>query len=88
MSGVAGDAAAVDAVQQEVWRVVFGEDPETTAWDVSGAARFEGTVEGPWPGLVIAGAVEGQGLRFSTFHTETLVAAAEIGPGARSGSRA
>ena len=82
VSGVAGDAAAVDAVQQEVSRMVFGEDPETTAWDVSGAARFEGTVQGPWPGLVIAVAVEGQGLRFSTFHTETLVAAAEISPAA------
>ncbi len=82
VSGVAGDAAEVDSVQQEVWRVVFGENPETTAWDVSGAARFEGTVEGPWPDLVIAGAVEGQGLRFSTFHTETLVAAAEIRPAA------
>lgn len=80
VSGVAGDAAEVDSVQQEIWRVVFGEDPETTAWDVSGAARFEGTVEGSWPGLVIAGTVEGQGLRFSTFHTETLVAAAEIHP--------
>lgn len=80
MSGVAGDAAEMDSVQQEVWRVVFGEDPETTGWDVSGAARFEGTVRGPWPDLVIAGAVEGQGLRFSTFHTETLVAAAEIHP--------
>ena len=82
VSGVAGDAAEVDSVQQEVWRVVFGEDPETTAWDVSGAARFEGTVRGPWPDLVIAGAVEGQGLRFSTFHTETLAAAAEIRPAA------
>lgn len=80
VSGVAGDAAEVDSVQQEVWRVVLGEDPETTGWDVSGAARFEGTVRGPWPDLVIAGAVEGQGLRFSTFHTETLVAAAEIHP--------
>ncbi|MCY3746307.1 MAG: translocation/assembly module TamB domain-containing protein [Acidobacteria bacterium] len=82
VSGVAGDAAEVDSVQQEVWRVAFGEDPETTAWDVSGAARFEGTLEGPWPGLVIAGTVEGQGLRFSTFHTDTLVAAAEIRPAA------
>ena len=80
VSGVAGDAAEVDSVQQEIWRVVFGADPATAAWDVSGAARFEGTVEGPWPELVIAGAVEGQGLRFATFHTETLVAAAEIGP--------
>ena len=82
VSAVTGDAAEVDSVQQEVWRVVFGEDPETTAWDVSGAARFEGTVEGSWPDLVIAGAVEGQGLRFSTFHTETLAAAAEIRPAA------
>ena len=49
VSGVAGDAAEVDSVQQEVWRVVFGEDPETTAWDVSGTARFEGTVRGPGP---------------------------------------
>ncbi len=82
VSGVTGDAAEVDSVQQEFWRVVFGEDPETAAWDVSGAARFEGTVRGSWPDLVIAGAVEGQGLRFSTFHTETLAAAAEIRPAA------
>ncbi len=82
MSGFAGETAEVDAVQQEVRRVVFGEDPETTAWDVSGACRFEGTVLGPWPDLVIEGIVEGQALRFSAFHTETLVAAAEIGPAA------
>ncbi len=82
VAGFAGDAAEVDALQQEIWRVAFGEDPETIAWDVSGACRFEGTVRGPWPELVIAGTVEGQGLRFSTFHTETLVAAAEIAPAA------
>ena len=82
ISGFAGSAAEVDAVQQEFRRVVFGEDPETTAWDVSGACGFEGAVRGSWPDLVIAGSVEGQGLRFSTFHTETLVAAAEIGPAA------
>ena len=80
MSGFAGDAAAVDALQQEFRRLVFGEDPEATLWDVSGAAGFEGTVRGAWPDLVIEGAVEGQALRFSTFHTETLVAAAEISP--------
>ena len=81
ITGFAGEAAEVDSVQQEFWRV-FGEDPETTAWDVSGACRFEGAVRGPWPDLVIAGTVEGQGLRFSAFHTETLFAAAEIGPAA------
>lgn len=82
VSGVAGDAAEVDLVQQEFWRVVFGEDPESIAWDVSGACRFEGTVQGPWSDLAIAGTVEGQGLRFSTFHTETLVATARITPAA------
>lgn len=82
VSGYAGEAAEVDSVQQEFWRAVFGEDPETTAWDVSGACRFEGTVRGPWPDVVIAGTVEGQGLRFSAFHTETLVAAAQITPAA------
>ena len=82
MSGFAGETADVDTVQQEFRRLVFGEDPETTAWDVSGACRFEGTVQGAWPDLVIEGTVEGQALRFSTFHTETLVAAAQIGPAA------
>ncbi len=81
MSGFAGEAAAVDALQQEFRRLVFGEDPEATRWDVSGAAGFEGTVRGAWPDLVIEAAVEGQALRFSTFHTETLVAAAQISPG-------
>ena len=80
MSGFAGEAAAVDALQQEFRRLVFGEDPEATLWDVSGAAGFEGTVRGAWPDLVIEGAVEGQALRFSTFHTETLVAVAQISP--------
>ena len=80
MSGFAGEAAAVDALQQEFRRLVFGEDPEATRWDVSGAGGFEGTVRGAWPDLVIEAAVEGQALRFSTFHTETLVAAAEISP--------
>ena len=80
LSGFAGDAAAVDALQQEFRRLVFGEDPEATLWDVSGAAGFEGTVRGAWPDLVIEVTVEGQALRFSTFHTETLVAAAEISP--------
>ena len=80
MSGFAGEAAAVDALQQEFRRLVFGEDPEATRWDVSGAAGFEGTVRGAWPDLVIEGAVEGQALRFSTFHTETLVAVAQISP--------
>ena len=37
-------------------------------------------MRGAWPDLVIEAAVEGQALRFSTFHTETLVAAAEISP--------
>ena len=82
MSGFAGETADVDTVQQEFRRLVFGEDPEMTAWDVSGACRFEGTVQGAWPDLVIEGTVEGQALRFSTFHTETLVAAAQIGPAA------
>ena len=80
MSGFAGEAAAVDALQQELRRLVFGEDPEATRWDVSGAAGFEGTVRGAWPDLVIEGTAEGQALRFSTFHTETLVAAAQISP--------
>ena len=39
-------------------------------------------MQGAWPDLVIEGTVEGQALRFSTFHTETLVAAAQIGPAA------
>ena len=82
VTGFAGDAAEVDAVQQEVRRVAFGEDPELTAWDVSGACRFEGAIQGPWPHLVIAGTVEGEGLRFSTFRTETLVASARVTPAA------
>ena len=82
VSGFAGEAAEVDLVQQEFRRVVFGEEPETTAWDVSGACRFEGAVRGPWPDLAMEGTVEGQALRFSTFHTETLVAAAQITPAA------
>ena len=49
VTGFAGDAAEMDAVQQEVRRVAFGEDPELTAWDVSGACRFEGAIQGPWP---------------------------------------
>ena len=82
VSALAGDSAAVDTLQQEFRRVVFGEDPETTLWDVSGACRFEGTVQGDWPDLVIAGEVEGQTMRLSTIHTETLNAAVRIDPDA------
>ena len=80
VSSVAGEAAEVDAVQQEFRRVVFGEDPETTFWDVSGVGGFEGTVQGRWPALVIEGEVEGQSMRFSTIHAETLTATARIDP--------
>ena len=60
--------------------MVFGEDPETTFWDVSGVGGFEGTVQGRWPALVIEGEVEGQSMRFSTIHAETLTATARIDP--------
>ena len=82
VSALAGDSAEVDAVQQEFRRVFFGEDPETTLWDVSGACRFEGTVRGPWSDLVIEGEVEGQMMRLSTIHTETLSATGRMDPGA------
>ena len=82
MSGFAGEAADVDTVQQEFRRLVFGEDPETTLWDVSGACGFEGTVQGRWPDLVIEGEVEGQLMRFATIHAEMLTAAGRIEPGA------
>ena len=80
VSALAGDSAAVDTLQQEFRRVVFGEDPETTFWDVSGAFGFEGTVRGTWPDLVIEGEVEGQSMRFSTIHAEMLTATARIDP--------
>jgi hypothetical protein len=77
-SALAGESAEADAVQQEIRRVLFGEDPETTAWDVAGAGAFEGIVRGRWPDLVLEGEVEGQMMRFSTIHTETLIATGRI----------
>ena len=80
VSAIAGESAEVDAVQRELRRVVFGEDPEATLWDVSGACRFEGTIQGRWPGLAIAGTVEGQAMRLSTIHAETLTAEVRVDP--------
>lgn len=80
VSAIAGESAGVDALQQEVRRVVFGEDPEAALWDVSGACRFEGTIQGRWPDLVIAGTVEGQTMRLSTIHAETLHAEVRVDP--------
>ena len=77
-TALAGESAEADAVQQELRRVLFGEDPETTFWDVAGAGGFEGLVRGRWPDLVLEGEVEGQMMRFSTIHTETLIAAGRI----------
>lgn len=77
-TALAGESAEVDAVQQELRRVLFGEDPETTFWDVAGAGGFEGLVRGRWPDLVLEGEVEGQTMRFSTIHTETLIATGRI----------
>lgn len=79
VNALAGEAAAVDAVQQELRRVVFGEDSETTLWDVAGGASFEGTIRGRWPELLIEGEVEGRRMRFSTIHTDTLIASGRIG---------
>lgn len=76
---LAGESAQVDAAQQELRRVLFGEAPETTFWDVSGEGSFEGAITGRWPRLVIAGEIEGRGMRFSTIRTETLLAAGRIG---------
>lgn len=76
---VAGESAQVDAMQQELRRVLFAESPETTVWEVAGGGRFDGTVTGRWPDLVIEGEVEGRGMRFSTIHTETLLAVGRIG---------
>ena len=80
--GFVGDWAEVDAAQQEFRRVFFGEDPGTTFWDVSGAGGLEGTVRGRWPDLVIEGEVEGQTMRFSTIHTDTLLVAGRLDPDA------
>ena len=77
--GLAGDAAEVDAWQQEARRVLFAEDPETTFWDVAGAGGASGTIRGRWPDLLIEGEVEGQMLRFSAIRTEALFAAGRIG---------
>ena len=77
-SALAGETAEADAVQQELRRVLFGEDPATTVWDVAGAGGFEGILRGRWPDLVLEGEVEGQMMRFSTIHTETLIAAGRI----------
>ena len=77
-SALAGESAEADAVQQELRRVLFGEDPETTWWDVAGAGAFEGAVRGRWPDLVLEGEVEGQMMRFATIHTETLIATGRI----------
>ena len=78
VSALAGESSEVDAVQQELRWVLFGEEPETTFWDVAGAGGFEGRVEGRWPDLVLAGEVEGQRMRFSAIHTETLIATGSI----------
>ena len=77
-TALAGESAEADAVQQELRRVLFGEDPETTFWDVSGAGGFEGIARGRWPDLVLEGEVEGQMMRFSTIQTETLIATGRI----------
>lgn len=79
VSALAGESSEMDAVQQELRWVLFGEEPETTFWDVAGAGGFEGTVEGRWPDLTLAGEVEGQMMRFSEIHTETLIATGRIG---------
>ena len=78
VEALAGEAAEADAVQQELRRVLFAEDPETILWDVSGGGGFEGTVEGRWPDLVMAGEVEGRQMRFSTIHTDSLLATGRI----------
>ncbi len=77
--GFAGESAEADATQQEFRRVLFGESPETTAWEVAGGGAFEGVVTGRWPDLVMAGEVEGQGMWFSGIQTDTLVATGEVG---------
>lgn len=76
---VAGESAQMDARQQELRRVLFAESPETTFWDVAGGGRFDGTITGRWPDLLIEGEIEGRGMRFSTIHTETLLAVGRIG---------
>ena len=78
--GFVGEWAEVNAAQQEFRRVFFGEDPGTSFWDVSGAGGLEGTVRGRWPDLVIEGEVEGQTMRFSTIHADTLVVAGRLDP--------
>ncbi len=78
VSALAGESAELDALQQEIRRVLSGEEPETTQWDVSGGGGFEGTVEGRWPDLIIEGEVEGRRMRFSTIHTDTLLAIGRV----------
>lgn len=78
VSALAGESSEMDAVQQELRWVLFGEEPETTLWDVAGAGGFEGAVEGRWPDLTLTGEVEGQMMRFSAIHTETLIATGRI----------
>ncbi len=80
VTGIAGEMAEVDLVQQEFRRVVFGEAPETTFWDVAGGGAVEGRVTGPWPDLVMSGEVEGRGMRFSAIRADTLIATGEVGP--------
>ncbi len=79
VTGFAGDSAEADRVQQEFRRVIWGEAPETTLWDVAGGGAVEGRVTGQWPDIVLAGEVEGRGMRFSGIQTDTLVATGSVG---------
>lgn len=81
VSGLAGESAEADALQQEIRRVLFGEDPSEIAWEVAGAAGFDGTVGGQWPDhLVLEGEVEGRSLSVGPLRTDTLVATGGVGP--------
>ncbi len=81
VSGLAGESAGADALQQEIRRVLFAEDPEEIAWEVAGAAGFEGIVRGRWPdGLILEGEVEGRSLSVGPLRTDTLVATGGVGP--------
>ncbi len=81
VSALAGESAEGDALQQEIRRVLFGEDPAEIAWDVAGAAGFEGTVGGRWPDrLVLEGEVEGRSLSIGPIRTDTLIAIGGVGP--------
>lgn len=81
VSGLAGESAEADVLQQEIRRVLFAEDPEEIAWEVEGAAGVEGRVRGFWPdGLILEGEIEGRSLSVGPLRTETLIATGGVGP--------